>query len=350
MVKLRQRTVVMLKDQHTLPSRQRHVTHRILLLASLALAACTHAPTTSLPPARAGVPLVDHHKHAPSAAAAAIVNPPAGEPGTRFVEITGRDLVAQLDSGGIQRAVILSVAYWYGAPRFNFPDEYDRVRAENDWTARQVAQAPDRLVGFCSISPLRDYAVREIERCTRELHLTGLKMHFGSSRVDVTNPEHLAKVRRVFETANRLKLPIVVHARTGGGRPYTDVHARIIKDSLIAAAPDVPITIAHLWGGANYSASALGVWADAVTSGDPRMKNVWWDVTDIMSAIVDSPSDVAEVVARMRQIGIGRLLWGSDTSPPGPMSHEAWAEFRKLPLTEGEFAQIARNVAPYMPR
>lgn len=321
-----------------------------VLLGSLATFACARTTTSSLPPARPGIPLVDHHKHAPSAAAAVLVNPPPGQPGTRFREITGRDLVAQLDSGGIQRAVILSVAYWYGSPRFSFPDEYDRVRTENDWTARQVAQVPERLVGFCSISPLKDYAVAEIERCARELHLTGLKLHFGSSRVDVTNTEQLAKVRRVFETANRLRLPIVVHARTGGGGPYTDVHARIIRDSLIAIAPDIPITIAHLWGGASYSASALGVWGDAVASNDPRMKNVWWDVTDIMSAIIDSPTDVAEVVRRMRQIGIGRLLWGSDTSPPAPMSHEAWAEFRKLPLTEAEFAQIASNVAPYMAR
>ncbi len=319
------------------------------LLASLALAAaCAHGNSSTIPPTRAGVPRVDHHKHAPSAEAVKLVNPAPGEAGTRFIPITGRDLVAQLDSGGIQRAVILSVAYWFGSPRFNFPDEVERVRAENDWTARQVAQVPDRLYGFCSISPIKDYAVAEVERCASELGLRGLKLHFGSSRVDVKNPDHLARTRRVFETANRLRLPIVVHARGGGGAQYTDEHARIIRDSLIAAAPDIPITIAHLWGGANYSESALRFWADAVTSDDPRMKNAWWDVTDIMSAIRESPSDMATVAQRMRQIGLARLLWGSDTSPPGPTSHAAWEEFKALPLTEGELAAIASNVAPYL--
>jgi hypothetical protein len=31
--------------------------------------------------------------------------------------------------------------------------------AENDWTSAQVAKYPHRLIGFCSVNPLRPYAV-----------------------------------------------------------------------------------------------------------------------------------------------------------------------------------------------
>lgn len=76
-----------------------------------------------------------------------------------------------------------------------FPDEYGNVKAENDWVTAQVARYPDRLVGFCGVSPLKDYAVQEVRRCASKLPMKGLKIHFGSSGVDVLNPEHLDKVR-----------------------------------------------------------------------------------------------------------------------------------------------------------
>jgi len=47
--------------------------------------------------------------------------------------LAARDLVALLDSAGIRRAVILSVAYMYGSPSRTVEDEYVKVRAENDW-------------------------------------------------------------------------------------------------------------------------------------------------------------------------------------------------------------------------
>ena len=52
---------------------------------------------------------------------------------------------------------------------------------------------------------------------------------------------------------------------------------------------------------------------------------------------------------RLRQIGIDKILYGSDAATPGNLRPaEAWQAFRKLPLTDAEFAKIATNVAPYM--
>lgn len=51
---------------------------------------------------------------------------------------------------------------------------------------------------------------------------------------------------------------------------------------------------------------------------------------------------------RIRQIGVERVLYGTDSAQGDNLRpREAWAVFHRLPLTEGEFAQIARNVPPY---
>ena len=53
-------------------------------------------------------PVGDFHQHLFSPAAVAMLNQPRG--------INAADLIALLDSAGIQKAALLSVAYMYGAP------------------------------------------------------------------------------------------------------------------------------------------------------------------------------------------------------------------------------------------
>src|SRR5207237_7625689 len=62
--------------------------------------------------------------------------------------VTADDLIALLDTAGIRRALVLSVAYVWGSPVMRGSDEYAQVRRENDWTAEQVARYPGRLRAF----------------------------------------------------------------------------------------------------------------------------------------------------------------------------------------------------------
>ena len=132
----------------------------------------------------AQVPVADHHQHLFSPAAGALVSGQPNSPG-----ISARNLIALLDSARIQRALVLSVAYTWGkASRAAVDNEYEHVKAENDWTAQQVAQYPDRLRAFCSFNPLKPYALKELERCSKNPQLRfGLKLHFGNSDVDLDN-------------------------------------------------------------------------------------------------------------------------------------------------------------------
>ncbi len=281
-----------------------------------------------------------------TAEAPAFPGPPRREPGT------AEQLIAQLDDAGIQRAVVLSVAYqWgtrYACPNCTEEEEYAKVRAENDYTAQQVARYPTRLVGFCAFNLLKDYALKELDRCRDVLHLKGLKLHLGNSRVDVRKPEHAEKLRQVFRAANERRVPIVIHLwtnpayETEGGQ-----HAKIILERILPEAPDVTVQIAHMAGGGRATPAAMEVFAAAIAANDPRTKNLYFDVATLTSG--ETAEGLRRDAALIRKVGVRRVLYGTDTSPPNPPARVSWGLFRGLvPLTDDEFRIIASNVAPYL--
>ena len=256
-------------------------------------------------------------------------------------------LVEMLDAAGIERAVVLSVAYWYQSPRFTVDDPLRRAREENAWTAAQAARYPDRLVAFCSLNPISDAALELLGECAGDGRFKGLKLHFANANIDLTNAEHLKRVRAVFAAANEAKLAIVVHAR--GGDDYGARHARIFVEELLPAAPDVSVQMAHLWGGAAFAPEALGVYADAVEAEHAATRRFIFDASDAAFGAA-SPEHAELMVRRMRQIGLDRIYYGSDAAFSGhPDPKGSWEAFRKnLPFTEAELARIAGNVAPYL--
>ena len=263
--------------------------------------------------------------------------------------ITAEQLVAEMDAASVKRAAVLSVAFWFGNPRRKVDDEYAKVRAENDWVAEQVARYRDRLVGFCSFNPLKDYAVEELNRCAKNTSFKGLKLHVGNSRVDVLNPEHVEKLRTVFRAANEKRFPILIHLWTPG--KYGREEAEAFLNKVLPAAPDIPVQIAHMAAsGPNYhSDDAFEVYANAAANNDARMKNVFVDVASMVTS--NTPPETLTLVARrLRQFGLPRVLFASDRSPGfgNESPKDAWAAFRRLPLTEKEFRTVAENVAPYM--
>jgi uncharacterized protein len=301
----------------------------------------------ALPVATLAQPLGDHHQHLFSPTLAPLISE---QP------ITAADLVSHLDAAGIKRAAVLSTAYLLASPSRNLPNEREAVMADNDWTASQVAQFPDRLVGFCGVNPLKDYALDEIARCAKNPNLRrGLKLHFANSVIDYQNAAHIEQLRQVFRTANSLAMAIVVHMRvttTNTTFAYGRAEALLFLNELVAAAPDVPVQIAHLAGAGGYEYPLidpiLDVFAEAVARNDPRMTRVWFDVTAVASARTTAER-AAMIVGRIRQLGVERILYGSDApASEAALPRARWAAFRALPLTDAEFQTIAANVPPYL--
>jgi predicted TIM-barrel fold metal-dependent hydrolase len=292
--------------------------------------------------------IIDYHQHlySPEVGARSSLGPKG---------IDADHLIAQLDAAGISRAVVLSVAYTFSNPnKPPVPNEYAHVMAENNWTSAQVAKYPRRLLGFCSVNPLRPYALEEIARCAKNPNLsTGLKLHFGNSDVNVDNPDHLARVRRVFRAANEHHMAIVVHmhANIDHHRPYGAKEALIFLEQLLPEARDVVVQIAHLAGGGGYddpaTDAALSVFVKAIERKDPRMKNVYFDVCGIdIPGMWEDKTDL--VVMRIRQIGTYRLLYGSDAATGDNLPKDALKRWHGVPLTPEEFREIDKNVAPYV--
>ncbi len=256
-------------------------------------------------------------------------------------------LITLLDAAGIRRAVVLSVGYWFQSPMFEVADPVRSAREENAWTATQAARYPERLVAFCSLNPISDAALELLQACVDDGRFKGLKLHFGNGRIDLTDSAHVSRVRAVFAAANAAGFAIVVHAR--GDDTYGARHARIVIDELLPAAPDVPVQMAHLWGGGAFAPEALAVYAEAVAAKHPATRRLIFDASDAAYGAT-TPDRAALIAQRMRQIGLDRMVYGSDGAFDGhPDPQASWQAFRKgIPLTDAEFATIVGNVAPYL--
>ncbi len=314
----------------------------VVLCAAMALA--SSAPAASAPAAPAAMPVADHHQVVYSPAAAAFMSASAA-----LQPVSAQDLIPQLDAAGIERAALLSVAYVYGQPAGQAGEEYARVRAENDWTARQAGEYPERLVALCSVDPLKDYALAELARCAASPGFgRGIKLQPGGGGVQPDDQQQVERLRRVFRSANARGMAIVLQLRETGAPA-----ARLLIEQLLPHAPDVPVQVALQLpalgaGEAAPQLAALAVLGDAAARRDPRMRHVWLDVTAFARPGL-SPADARRLVRRLRQVGMERVLYGSDAAiGADARPRDAWAAFRSLPLTEAETARVANNVMSYL--
>ena len=136
-------------------------TTRLILVILVCTAAGLAARPQPTPAASDSLtPVIDHHQH--------LFSPAVHNVSPTLQPMNATELVKLLDEAGIRRAVVLSLGYQFGNPnKPAVPDEYAAVKAENDWTAEQIAPFADRLRGFCGLNPLKPYALEEIARCAR---------------------------------------------------------------------------------------------------------------------------------------------------------------------------------------
>ena len=292
-------------------------------------------------------PQNDYHQHLLSPVVARIIGQPK--------PFLARDLIAEMDAARIRQAVVLSIAYQFGNPnRPPVQDEYALVKAENDWTADQVRQYPGRLLAFCGVDPLRDYALAEIDRCSHNPYLSaGLKLHFGNSDVDLDNSEQVRRLREVFRAADNHHMAIVVHmhANVNHDRPYGKREAQIFLTQVLPAAPHSVVQVAHLAGSGGYDDPAtdetLSVFLQAIARHDLRVSHLYFDISGV-AGLGDWKNKKQLIARRIREAGVHRILFGSDGSWTGFTPLRAIAAFRDLPLTPAEFHVIDTNTPPYM--
>ena len=227
----------------------------------------------------------------------------------------------------------------------------EKVKAENDWTSAQVSPYQDRLRAFCSINPLKDYALDEIARCGKDAQLRrGLKLHFGNSDVISQTALYLARLKQVFALANRQGMAIVVHMRASVTmkRDYGASRGRAQARGCPAGGPGRAGADRAPSGAGGYNDpgadEVMGVFVEAIAS-DPRVRRLYFDVSGVAGLGNWRPraAAIAARLGRHRTCCMDRRR-----RRPEPDTRAGWAAFRELPLTEEEFRTIAENVAQYM--
>lgn len=344
---------------------RRVLTLAALVLAPLAAGCGSDHGGGGGPPDASAAPPADHHVHVRSETATGAFRKAQEAldqqviPDDRLTPMDGDDAISALDSAGVRTGVLLSVAYMFGLPDVEFGDERQKVRAENDFVARQVAAHPDRLVGFFSVNPLSDYALAEIERCAEDPRLTGLKLHLANSDVDLRNPEHLDRLTEVFGTAEELGVPVVIHLWTRT-EDYGAEDVDAFVDRVLPAAPSIDVQVAHLGGGGGFRAStrrAVDAFVRAFRDHPDRTENVVFDMAAVAVPETLARGDSAMVervrtanggfAEAVRELGLDRIVYGTDWDA---VSMPVYLEGMRsdLPMETAEIRDLVDDRAPYL--
>lgn len=232
------------------------------------------------------------------------------------------DIDVILHNTAAGRIDLISMAHVYSAEDFGgFKNERELVERENAYVAAARDKHPKKTRAFCSVDPLREYALAELERCRTALKMDGIKLHHNANQVYLTVPEHLEKVKMVFEFAARHKMPILLHFDTSHrrfGKPDVD----LLAGSILKDIGPVELRIAHFGTSGGFSQRTrafLNAFIEKLEA-EPGLRK--HKITfDISAVALDKDSegvrkltdDEFAVLARyIRRLGLKRIAFGTD--------------------------------------
>lgn len=269
-----------------------------------------------------------------------------------------QDAVRALDSAGARVGVLLSPAYFFGAPELAHAglNVEKETRAENAYVVAQAKAHCSRLVAFISVDPLTPGALEEIDYWGRVGGATGLNLHLANSNFDFRSPSEVRKLAAVFRSASRWQFPIIVHLATRNPA-YGATDVGIFLRDVLPFARGVPVQIAHAAGEGGVTPgtlSALGAFANAIKRHPQARANIFFDlamVPDIItihSQRAAKPAAVAALRALIHKIGLKRFVPGSDWTKPLDLGRYYRLQRAALNLPGDDWQTLAGNSAPYL--
>lgn len=236
--------------------------------------------------------VVDVHAHAfPDAIAAAAVEALAAEGGIRpHYDGTVAGLLAAMDRGGVDRAVVVPVA-----------TKPSQVRSINDWVA---SVACERIVPFGAMHPDFEDPYAEAARMAA-LGIRGIKLHSQHQGFLPTDP----RMEPVYQAAEACGLIVLFHA--GGYVVERAMEPRPAEfAAVLDAHPRLVCVLAHMGGYRRWDEVREYLCG----------RDVYLDTAYVPRNMPDE-----QFVALARDHGIERILFGTD----GPWT-DAGAEIEYL--------------------
>ncbi|WP_121744873.1 amidohydrolase family protein [Natronorubrum halophilum] len=176
-------------------------------------------------------------------------------------------------------------------------DSVEECRENNLAVAAFVDEHPDLFYGWARVDPAwGDAAVEEFRRAVEEDGLVGLKHHFLGTEINITDPVFFP----LAEAAVELDVPVIAHVMQNE-EPYpTERPSEARSEDVVELAnryPDLKLISAHISAGGNW---------------EYRIKNIA-DHENVYLDISGSNCEVGQIEMAVDYLGVGRLLFGTDT-------------------------------------
>jgi predicted TIM-barrel fold metal-dependent hydrolase len=177
-----------------------------------------------------------------------------------------------------------------------FKSRYLRAEIPNRYVADYVSKYPQKLIGFAGIDPTETGAPEEVRIAKEDLRLRGVTLSPANQDFHPSD----SRAMRVYEEAERLGMPILVHpsgqfteeSKLEYGRPH-------LLDEVARTFPKLRLVIAQLGQ----------PWVDETICMLCKHPNVLADVSGLLSR----PWQAYNALVSCHQAGvIDKLLFGSD--------------------------------------
>lgn len=261
---------------------------------------------------------------------------------------TGESLIKEMDKSGVSQAILLALDLdpevlstdtklreeiiddFYAYSYFVNPDQLLEGmknillagQTSNELVSQLCLKYPNRFLGFGSVNPSKSkkYVQEKLDEI-ESLGLHGIKL---ISTLQFFFPEKNKNIKRIFNFAQKRDLTILIHSGRDPG-PFEIPTLRHVKAShpkyWIKHLKKVKTNIifAHL-GGYGEISQGNDDWLDSVLELTHINPNIYLDTSAVTYALTDP-----KIVAKLREFGFDRILFGSDT----PVVHGTSMEHSK---------------------
>jgi len=235
-------------------------------------------------------------------------------------EKTGEELVAEMDSAGVDKAAISLCDY-----ALRLGDGIFTATGENQIHVELMRRYPDRLIAFFGIDPRRPGAADLFEMAVKEWGVKGLKFHNTTGWFP-----HDRVAYPLYEICQAHGLPVLFHCAPAGS-PLLGRYCHPQEfDEMAADFRDMTVILAHAGG---------DLWQEALAIAR-RKPNICFDLSAWQRPVTEHLDEALFAIDRMREyIGTERILWGSDFPANRPlMPMKEWVDtFRRLPALGEEY-------------